>query len=630
MLDDNRDKEMMRNQLIAIIIMTVATVIWFNYFMPTSPPVQPGAVPPPQETSRTVSEAPVTPEIATPDAASGLWAEVPVADPAEAGADDVILENGALRLTFTRVGARLKAAEVLLGEKEALSEQLVPVPDASVPDAEALYPLGVEFTDETLGKEFNRRRFEVQRDADGLGATFSMTVPGRMTLRKIVRLEEGSHVMDMRVEVENLTAEPTLLGMDQIPAYRVLWEPNLATRDLSPAGSYKYIVWRDEGETLSVVTTSVSEDADDGVFRVREPDWAGIKSMYFLAAMRPDFDGSGLQSYNSGDYVQFALSVPRFVVAEHGVQSNSFQVYLGPLQLESLKEAWPNLTTSLRFFESVDIMDWFAKLLLSLLHWFYEHTIPNYGIAIILLTIVVRTLLFPLTLKSVRSMKKMQLLAPEMEKLKEEYGDDQQEYQRRIMEMYRERGINPLGGCLPMLLQMPIFFALYRMLWYAFEMRGAPFFGHIRDLSKPDQLIVFPFMEHVPLIGNHFHSLNVLPILMALAMVLNTKLLPPSGPVQNPQQKFIMNFMPVFFSLICYNMASGLNLYILTSTILGMVQQAFIRTGEVKLEEPKKPKTVGKRQHWYTAAKARQRQAAREAKREKARTKNPSGKTSGK
>jgi membrane protein insertase Oxa1/YidC/SpoIIIJ len=100
-------------------------------------------------------------------------------------------------------------------------------------------------------------------------------------------------------------------------------------------------------------------------------------------------------------------------------------------------------------------------------------------------------------------------------------------------------------------------------------------------------------------------------------MVLNTKLLPPSGPMQNPQQKFILNFMPVFFSLICYNMASGLNLYILTSTILGMVQQAFIRTGEVKLEAPKKRKIVGKRQHWYTAAKARQRQAARETKRKK-------------
>lgn len=628
MLDDNRDKDMMRNQLIAIIIMTVATVIWFNYFMPAPPPVQPGA-PAPQQVTQEQPVQPAAPAPAPPSAA--VWEDVPAVTAAELeDVQDVVIENGRLRLTFTRVGARLKAAHVLLGEKEALSEQLVPVaPD--VPDAEAIYPLSLEFSNEEYGREFNRRLFDAQIDPDGLGATFSFTLPDRLALRKTVRLEEDSHVLDVDVEVENLRPADIVLGLDTIPAYKLIWEPNLAASDATFAGVSKYLVWRSGGETRSTVTTSISSDTTDGTFTVREPDWAGLKSMYFLTAMRPEYEGGVVRAYNDGEYINVGLTVPRLGIPEGGVQRHRFQVYLGPLQLDSLRSAWPNLTTSLRFFESVDIMDWFAKLLLSLLHWFYEHTIPNYGVAIILLTIVVRTLLFPLTLKSMRSMKRMQQLAPELERIKEECGDNQQEYQKRIMEMYRERGINPLGGCLPMLLQMPIFFALYRMLWHAFEMRGAPFFGHIQDLSKPDQLITFDFMRNVPLIGEYFYSLNILPILMALAMVLNTKLLPPSGPMQNPQQKFIMNFMPVLFSVICYNMASGLNLYILTSTILGMVQQAFIRTGDVSLEKPKKPKTVGKRQHWYTAAKARQRQAAREAKRTKpARGKNPSGKTSGK
>jgi YidC/Oxa1 family membrane protein insertase len=619
-LDDNRDKEMMRNQLIAIIIMTVATVVWFNYFMPQPPPVQPL---PPQPFERVAREQPdpVVPAEAVPvPAPGGPWVDVapaaPAADPAE---DEVVLINEHLRLVFTRVGARLKQAEVLLGRDEHFNERLVPLAPEGVPDASARYPLGLEFADQELGRGFNLRRFEADPDRDGLGVTFSITLPERMTLRKIYRLNQETRVLQLRVELENHTPGAALWGMDQVPAYKLLWEPDLAASDSYASLSTKYLVWRQAGKTSSDQLSGLPTGGPDRGLTVREPDWVGVKSLYFLVAMRPEFSRSTSQAFRVEDFVQVALTVPRFTVDSMGVEGHSFEIYLGPMQLDSLREAWPNLTTSLRFFESIDIMDWFAKLLLSVLHWFYQNTIPNYGVAIILLTIVVRTILFPLTLKSIRSMKKMQLLAPEMEKLKAEYGDNAQEYQKKIMETYKERGINPLGGCLPMLLQMPIFFALYRMLWHAFELRGAPFFGHIQDLSKPDKLIQLPFMEFVPLIGNHFNSVNVLPILMGLAMVLNTKILPPSGPMQNPQQKFIMNFMPVFFALICYNMAAGLNLYILTSTILGIVQQFFIRTGEVKAEPKKKPKTVGKRQHWYTAAKARQRQSARELKRKKQR-----------
>ena len=275
-----------------------------------------------------------------------------------------------------------------------------------------------------------------------------------------------------------------------------------------------------------------------------------------------------------------------------------------------MKSAWPTLETSHRFFEYPEILNWFATLLLSVLNWFYG-IFPNYGVAIILLTILVRTAMFPLTVKQMRSMKRMQLLAPEMEKIKEKCGDDPQELNRRMMEMYRERGVNPLGGCFPLLLQMPVFIALYRMLWSTYELRGAPFILWMKDLSQPDQLLHFPFLANVPVVGRYIEYLNVLPILCAVAMIISTKLMPMSGPTQNPQQKAMMTFMPVLVSVFCYTFASGLNLYIFVSTILGIAQNRLIRVSATDIPE-KKP--VKKKRNWYAAAQAKRRQAKKELK----------------
>jgi len=165
-----------------------------------------------------------------------------------------------------------------------------------------------------------------------------------------------------------------------------------------------------------------------------------------------------------------------------------------------------------------------------------------------------------------------------------------------------------------MALQMPVFIALYRMLWNAFELRGAPFLWWMTDLSQPDHMLYMPWMKEVPFVGSMLQYLNLLPILMGISMILSQKVMPVSGPAQNPQQKMLMNIMPVFFAVMCYKMASGLNLYILTSTILGVVQQKFIRVADTDVKVRKPP---AKRQHFYTAAQARKRQIAREAKKEK-------------
>jgi YidC/Oxa1 family membrane protein insertase len=327
---------------------------------------------------------------------------------------------------------------------------------------------------------------------------------------------------------------------------------------------------------------------------------------------------------------RFGVAVPRTEIAPGATQSNTVRAYLGPNERNQLKAAWPTLETALRFFEWPEFMNWFATMLLSLLNWFYG-IIPNYGLAIILLTVLVRSATFPLTYHQMRSMKRMQLLAPEMEKIKQECGEDPQELNRRMMAMYKERGVNPLGGCLPMLLQLPVFIALYRMLWSSYELRGAPFVSWINDLSEPDRLLQFPFLTVVPFIGEHMQYLNVLPILCAVAMIVSTKLMPMSGPMQNPQQKMMMTIMPIFFSVICYSFASGLNLYILTSTVLGIAQNRLIRVSATDVPEKKAPK---KKRHWYSAAQARRRQAVKDMKeakdngRTRASKKQKGGKTS--
>jgi YidC/Oxa1 family membrane protein insertase len=205
---------------------------------------------------------------------------------------------------------------------------------------------------------------------------------------------------------------------------------------------------------------------------------------------------------------------------------------------------------------SVDF-GWFAILAVPILRGLqYIHNyIPNYGVAIILLTILIRLITFPLQYKSFKSMKKMQTIQPELQLLKEKYKDDSQKMQQETMALFKKAGANPLSGCLPLLLQMPFFFAIYRVLYSAVELVGAPFFGWIHDLSVHD-----PFY--------------VLPVLMAAAMFFQQKLTPQT--TVDPTQQKIMLFMPIIFGFIMKSLPAGLVLYIFVSTVVGILQQYLV------------------------------------------------------
>lgn len=205
---------------------------------------------------------------------------------------------------------------------------------------------------------------------------------------------------------------------------------------------------------------------------------------------------------------------------------------------------------------SVDFGIWslLAEPMLWLLQKFHT-IIPNYGMAIILLTLLIRLLTFPLQYKSFKSMKKMQEIQPELTKLREKFKDDPQRMQKESMELFKRAGANPLGGCLPLMLQMPVFFALYKVLYSSVELVDAPFYFWIQDLSVKD-----PFY--------------ILPILMAAAMFVQQKLSPTT--VADPTQKKVMMFMPLIFGLIMKDLPAGLCLYIFVSTVFGLVQQLYV------------------------------------------------------
>lgn len=217
---------------------------------------------------------------------------------------------------------------------------------------------------------------------------------------------------------------------------------------------------------------------------------------------------------------------------------------------DNLNKIGDNLHLSIDF----GVFGIIAVPILKGLQFFYKY-VPNYGLAIIFVTLLIRTLLFPLQFKSFKSMKKMQKLQPELAKIKEKYGDDPQRMQKETMEIFKRNGANPMGGCLPLILQMPVFFAFYQVLFNSVELLGAPFAFWIQDLSAKD-----PYY--------------VLPVLMGAAMFGQTKLNPSTS--ADPTQQKMMMFMPLIFTFFMKDLPAGLNLYIFVSTVFGIAQQLFV------------------------------------------------------
>jgi YidC/Oxa1 family membrane protein insertase len=289
-----------------------------------------------------------------------------------------------------------------------------------------------------------------------------------------------------------------------------------------------------------------------------EVSWAGFGHTYFFIALVPD---NGAQHKISVRQAGAAL-----VAAVAGPAGNGrYTLFVGPKELGLLQSVGKGIERSIDFgyFGFVSIP------FLYVLHFFHRFT-ASYGLDIIILTVLIKLLLWPLTHKSMVSMKAMGKLAPQMEKLKEKFAGDKEKLNREIMELYKRNGVNPLGGCLPMLLQFPVFIGLYNALSTPIELRHAPFLW-IKDLSRPDWQSL-PFT-----VGDWHLGIPILTILMGASMFLQQWMTPSAG---DPNQRKMMMLMPLMFTFMFVSFPAGLTVYWLVNNVLSIVQQYWINRAE--------------------------------------------------
>ena len=310
--------------------------------------------------------------------------------------------------------------------------------------------------------------------------------------------------------------------------------------------------------------------------------WIGMTDKYWQTAIISDQNEPIQQTYSysyveNTDNFQTDLVGTKIVVGEGDNISHNLKLFAGP-KIVSVIDQYMDEYGVQEFDRSVDF-GWFYFLTKPIFHVleFIFGYVGNFGWAIIIFTLLMRICFFPLAQASFKSMAKMKKLGPELQRLKEQYGDDRAGMQKEMMALYKREKANPIAGCLPILLQIPVFFALYKVLFVTIEMRHAPFIGWISDLSAPDPLgllTLFGFVDwNVPGILQLF-NIGIWPILMGISMFLQQKLNP--APVDKMQAKIFM-FLPIVFTFVLGGFAAGLVIYWTTNNVLSMAQQYVIQ-----------------------------------------------------
>jgi YidC/Oxa1 family membrane protein insertase len=325
-------------------------------------------------------------------------------------------------------------------------------------------------------------------------------------------------------------------------------------------------------------------------------EWAAVRDKYFTVIIVPQNPLDVDEAYFQGtkvaieggikEFYNVSLTIP---FRNNQYEKRSFNLYLGPVNYDILKAYNAHMEKIVEFgsfFGLKFIIRPIAEYVLLPLFNFLHSFIPNYGFVIILFSLIIKFVLYPLTKSSMQSMKKMQLLAPKINEIKEKFKDDPTKVQKETMNLYRIYGINPAGGCLPLLLQMPIFIAMWGLFQVAVELRQQPFMLWIHDLSRPDIVLSLPFK--LPMIG--IDKISGLAVLMGITTFVQQKMT-----VKDPKQQAMIYLMPVFLTLMFMSFPSGLNLYYFMFNLFSIVQQYYINNKHdgmelVPVANPKKSK----------------------------------------
>ncbi len=438
---------------------------------------------------------------------------------------------------------------------------------------------GLAFTFITNNGErinLNDYRFEVVGSVPAriqLGAEESFTIHYELkaeetVIKKDITFYGNTYHIDLKLDIVN--AKEMLLNDD----YEIGWINGLPSNEKNVAEDYTY------SESYAKMGGELEDFDIDSEERVRPvpvngtTEWIATRTKYFLMAIMPDqaktigaiFGGEGVKV---GDIIERHYNTSLITAVSNNSIEDSYKIYMGPMDYSVLSEynnGLDDLIMNHGWYETT--FRPISLLLLRVLKFFHLF-IPNYGIVIIVFSVLVKILVYPLTKKSYKSMKEMSRVQPLLAELKEKYKSDPQRMNKETMKLYKEHGVNPMGGCLPMLLQLPLLGALFIIFRSTIQLRGASFIpGWIDDLSSADTIFTLPFS--LPLYGDTF---NILPILMAVTMIFQSKMT-----MQDPKQKAMVYMMPVFMLLIFNQFPSGLNLYYTMFNLLTIIQQKFIDT----------------------------------------------------
>jgi YidC/Oxa1 family membrane protein insertase len=597
-----------KNLILATVLSFLVILVWYTVFAPppATPPVVDGTAP--------VATTQTGTGVATPPAADPAAAAVTPEAAAAANAPRVKIDTPHLEGSLSLAGGRID--DLLL---KSYKENL----DPGSPDVRLLSPVGG--TQLNAAKPYyavygwlpaggldpklvpDARTIWKVESGDVLTPEKPVTLVwdngAGLVFRRIISIDD-TYLFTIRQSVENQTGAPVRLAPYGIVArhgkpdtrnFFVLHEGAVRMSD----SKLQEIKYKDVAKL-----EPVDREGNADVIDVKADGWVGFTDKYWMTALVPA-PGEAFKSvvkYAPGaDIYQTEARLPVMDVAAGATAEATTMLFAGAKEWEAIRD-YQDVNGIKGFVDSID-WGWFfflTKPMFRLLHWLHG-VIGNMGWAIIALTIIIKALVFPLARKSYISMAKMKELQPEMEKLKEAAGDDRQKMQQGMMALYKKEKVNPASGCLPIFLQIPIFFSLYKVIFVTLELRHAPWFGWIRDLSAPDPSSILnlfgllPFATPEPGSVLFILSLGILPILLGISMWFQQKLNP--APT-DPTQQMIFAWMPWVFMFMLGGFASGLVLYWIANNTITFIQQYTIMSmhgkrpdlfGNIKSGFKKKP-----------------------------------------
>lgn len=549
-----------------------------------------------QQAGKDKAEASKNPQ-AAPSApgAPGAEAAVAAGTPAVA-AETTVLENEFVRFHLSNVGAGIMRAELKKQPRHLNDPTLVAINETASHPVAAL-STGPKEYDSTAWTVVSKSATEVVYEstgADGLKFRKTFSLPGTGA---------DPHEISVALGITNTGTAPAEIGQRYLyagsaaPLHLNEWSLQIGSFWMAKDGDFEYETVDHFGGRKVLGLFGGAEKPHDQ-FAIKELHWAGVNDQFFTTIVKPaeayegevwisrfpvTVEDNEVESRKKRMFAaEAALSLPKQSLAPGETAEMSYGIYMGPKEFARLR-ALGDRRERVMHYDEIPIFGWIfgwaIKPIASFLIWGLVHLkafVGNYGIAIILITILIRLAIWPVYAKSARTMKRMSKLTPLMQEIREKHADNPQKMNEETMKLYSTYGINPLGGCLPMFIQLPVFLAFYRMLWSAVELRQESFLW-VTDLSMPDTMFVIPGLNW---------DFNPLPILMSVTSFIQIAITPKTG---DRTQQMIFMLMPFMFLFICYNFASALALYWTTSNAFSILQTWIMN----KLPEPELVKRGG-------------------------------------